>query len=42
MLTAVCLVCQVGAVVEVKNPYGVYQEASINKLTDCSIYTVGE
>nr|XP_046210901.1 AT-rich interactive domain-containing protein 4B-like [Oncorhynchus gorbuscha] len=31
---------KVGAVVEVKNPYGVYQEASINKLTDCSIYTV--
>uniref|UniRef100_A0A4W5QZ74 Tudor domain-containing protein n=1 Tax=Hucho hucho TaxID=62062 RepID=A0A4W5QZ74_9TELE len=33
---------KVGAVVEVKNPDGVYQEASINKLTDCSIYTVGE
>ncbi|CAB1311691.1 unnamed protein product, partial [Coregonus sp. 'balchen'] len=32
---------KVGAVVEVKNPDGVYQEASINKLTDCSIYTVG-
>ncbi|XP_070976293.1 AT-rich interactive domain-containing protein 4B-like [Oncorhynchus clarkii lewisi] len=31
---------KVGAVVEVKNPDGVYQEASINKLTDCSIYTV--
>ena len=33
---------QVGAVVEVKNPDGVYQEATINKLTDASIYTVGE
>ncbi|KAM9558873.1 AT-rich interactive domain-containing protein 4B isoform 3-T3 [Salvelinus alpinus] len=31
---------KVGAVVEVKNPDGVYQEASINKLTDCTIYTV--
>ncbi|XP_019902037.3 AT-rich interactive domain-containing protein 4B isoform X2 [Esox lucius] len=31
---------KVGAVVEVKNPDGVYQEACINKLTDCSIYTV--
>lgn len=35
-------VLQVGAVVEVKNPDGVYQEATINKLTDASIYTVGE
>lgn len=33
---------QVGAVVEVKNQDGVYQEATINKLTDASIYTVGE
>lgn len=32
---------QVGAVVEVKNQDGVYQEATINKLTDASIYTVG-
>lgn len=31
-----------GALVEVKNPDGVYQEATINKLTDASIYTVGE
>ncbi|XP_047208381.1 AT-rich interactive domain-containing protein 4B isoform X2 [Girardinichthys multiradiatus] len=31
---------KVGAVVEVKNPDGVYQEATINKLTDASIYTV--
>ncbi|XP_055791842.1 AT-rich interactive domain-containing protein 4B isoform X2 [Salvelinus fontinalis] len=31
---------KVGAVVEVKNPDGVYQQASINKLTDCTIYTV--
>ncbi|KAL0983665.1 hypothetical protein UPYG_G00130990 [Umbra pygmaea] len=31
---------KVGAVVEVKNSDGVFQEASINKLTDCSIYTV--
>lgn len=30
-----------GAVVEVKNQDGVYQEATINKLTDASIYTVG-
>lgn len=35
-------VLQVGAVVEVKNQDGVYQEATINKLTDASIYTVGE
>lgn len=33
---------QVGAVVEVKNQEGVYQEATINKLTDASIYTVGK
>lgn len=33
---------QVGAVVEVKNQDGVYQEATINKLTDASIYTVGK
>ncbi|XP_029691223.1 AT-rich interactive domain-containing protein 4B isoform X4 [Takifugu rubripes] len=33
-------VLKVGAVVEVKNPDGVYQEATINKLTDASIYTV--
>lgn len=32
---------QVGAVVEVKSQDGVYQEATINKLTDASIYTVG-
>uniref|UniRef100_A0A1A8JG57 AT-rich interactive domain-containing protein 4B n=1 Tax=Nothobranchius kuhntae TaxID=321403 RepID=A0A1A8JG57_NOTKU len=31
---------KVGAVVEVKNPDGVHQEATINKLTDASIYTV--
>ncbi|XP_030234159.1 AT-rich interactive domain-containing protein 4B isoform X3 [Gadus morhua] len=31
---------KVGAVVEVKNQEGVYQEATINKLTDASIYTV--
>uniref|UniRef100_A0A3Q2XT18 AT-rich interaction domain 4B n=1 Tax=Hippocampus comes TaxID=109280 RepID=A0A3Q2XT18_HIPCM len=31
---------KVGAIVEVKNPDGVYQEATINKLTDASIYTV--
>ncbi|XP_042357716.1 AT-rich interactive domain-containing protein 4B isoform X3 [Plectropomus leopardus] len=31
---------KVGAVVEVKNQDGVYQEATINKLTDASIYTV--
>lgn len=31
-----------GAVVEVKNQDGVYQEATINKLTDASIYTVGK
>lgn len=37
---AFCL--QVGAVVEVKNQDGVYQEATINKLTDASIYTVGK
>lgn len=35
-------VLQVGAVVEVKNQDGVYQEATINKLTDASIYTVGK
>ena len=33
---------QVGSVVEVKNQDGVYQEATINKLTDASIYTVGK
>lgn len=33
---------QVGAVVEVKNQDGVYQEATINKLTDASMYTVGK
>uniref|UniRef100_A0A8C6SYY6 Translocase of outer mitochondrial membrane 20 n=1 Tax=Neogobius melanostomus TaxID=47308 RepID=A0A8C6SYY6_9GOBI len=32
--------CLVGLVVEVKNQDGVYQEATINKLTDASIYTV--
>ncbi|XP_077350512.1 AT-rich interactive domain-containing protein 4B isoform X1 [Festucalex cinctus] len=31
---------KVGAIVEVKNQDGVYQEATINKLTDASIYTV--
>ncbi|XP_057703551.1 AT-rich interactive domain-containing protein 4B isoform X1 [Corythoichthys intestinalis] len=31
---------KVGAIVEVKNHDGVYQEATINKLTDASIYTV--
>uniref|UniRef100_A0A3Q3AEP9 AT-rich interaction domain 4B n=1 Tax=Kryptolebias marmoratus TaxID=37003 RepID=A0A3Q3AEP9_KRYMA len=31
---------KVGVVVEVKNQDGVYQEATINKLTDASIYTV--
>ncbi|KAM9727068.1 AT-rich interactive domain-containing protein 4B [Menidia menidia] len=31
---------KVGAVVEVKNQDGVFQEATINKLTDASIYTV--
>ncbi|XP_034408531.1 AT-rich interactive domain-containing protein 4B isoform X2 [Cyclopterus lumpus] len=31
---------KVGAVVEVKNQDGVYQEATINKLNDASIYTV--
>ncbi|XP_072247395.1 AT-rich interactive domain-containing protein 4B [Leuresthes tenuis] len=31
---------KVGVVVEVKNQEGVYQEATINKLTDASIYTV--
>ncbi|XP_076141624.1 AT-rich interactive domain-containing protein 4B isoform X1 [Alosa pseudoharengus] len=31
---------KVGAVVEVKNQDGVYQEATINKLTDASLYTV--
>lgn len=31
---------KVGGVVEVKNQDGVYQEATINKLTDASIYTV--
>ncbi|XP_077437824.1 AT-rich interactive domain-containing protein 4B isoform X2 [Vanacampus margaritifer] len=31
---------KVGAIVEVKNQDGVYQEAAINKLTDASIYTV--
>ncbi|XP_034040902.1 AT-rich interactive domain-containing protein 4B isoform X2 [Thalassophryne amazonica] len=31
---------KVGAVVEVKNQDGIYQEATINKLTDASIYTV--
>lgn len=35
-------VTQVGVVVEVKNQDGVYQEATINKLTDASIYTVGK
>ncbi|KAK3553855.1 hypothetical protein QTP70_012687 [Hemibagrus guttatus] len=30
----------VGAVVEVKNQDGIYQEATINKLTDASLYTV--
>ncbi|KAI4873417.1 hypothetical protein NFI96_016660, partial [Prochilodus magdalenae] len=31
---------RVGAVVEVKNQDGIYQEATINKLTDASLYTV--
>ncbi|XP_052428199.1 AT-rich interactive domain-containing protein 4B isoform X3 [Carassius gibelio] len=31
---------KVGAVVEARNPDGVYQEATINKLTDASLYTV--
>uniref|UniRef100_A0A4X2K6S6 AT-rich interactive domain-containing protein 4B n=1 Tax=Vombatus ursinus TaxID=29139 RepID=A0A4X2K6S6_VOMUR len=31
---------KVGAIVEVKNPDGTYQEAVINKLTDASWYTV--
>ncbi|KAI1894703.1 hypothetical protein AGOR_G00118480 [Albula goreensis] len=31
---------KVGATVEVKNSDGVYQEATINKLTDASLYTV--
>ncbi|XP_061693928.1 AT-rich interactive domain-containing protein 4B isoform X2 [Syngnathoides biaculeatus] len=31
---------KVGAIVEVKNQDGVHQEATINKLTDASIYTV--
>uniref|UniRef100_A0A3B3QRD0 Tudor domain-containing protein n=1 Tax=Paramormyrops kingsleyae TaxID=1676925 RepID=A0A3B3QRD0_9TELE len=31
---------QVGAVVEVRNQDGTYQEATINKLTDASVYTV--
>ncbi|XP_037126808.1 AT-rich interactive domain-containing protein 4B isoform X3 [Syngnathus acus] len=31
---------KVGAIVEVKSQDGVYQEATINKLTDASIYTV--
>ncbi|XP_061914517.1 AT-rich interactive domain-containing protein 4B isoform X2 [Entelurus aequoreus] len=31
---------KVGAIVEVKNQDAVYQEATINKLTDASIYTV--
>lgn len=31
-----------GAVVEVKNQDGIYQEATINKLTDASLYTVGK
>lgn len=28
--------------VEVKNQDGIYQEATINKLTDASLYTVGK
>ncbi|XP_030626432.1 AT-rich interactive domain-containing protein 4B isoform X2 [Chanos chanos] len=31
---------KVGAVVEVRNQDGIYQEATINKLTDASLYTV--
>ncbi|XP_051945511.1 AT-rich interactive domain-containing protein 4B-like isoform X5 [Xyrauchen texanus] len=31
---------KVGAVVEAKNQDGIYQEATINKLTDASLYTV--
>ncbi|XP_058240369.1 AT-rich interactive domain-containing protein 4B isoform X3 [Hemibagrus wyckioides] len=31
---------KVGAIVEVKNQDGIYQEATINKLTDASLYTV--
>uniref|UniRef100_A0A673GQX0 Tudor domain-containing protein n=1 Tax=Sinocyclocheilus rhinocerous TaxID=307959 RepID=A0A673GQX0_9TELE len=30
----------VGAVVEARNQDGIYQEATINKLTDASLYTV--
>ena len=41
-MTRVCVILQVGAAVEVKNQDGVYQEATITKLTDASIYTVGE
>ncbi|XP_042593509.1 AT-rich interactive domain-containing protein 4B-like isoform X2 [Cyprinus carpio] len=33
-------VLKVGAVVEARNPDGIYQEATINKLTDASLYTV--
>ncbi|XP_073668904.1 AT-rich interactive domain-containing protein 4B isoform X2 [Paramisgurnus dabryanus] len=33
-------VLKVGAVVEAKNQDGIYQEATINKLTDASLYTV--
>uniref|UniRef100_A0A8C5FM11 AT-rich interaction domain 4B n=1 Tax=Gadus morhua TaxID=8049 RepID=A0A8C5FM11_GADMO len=40
LTTGPMLFLQVGAVVEVKNQEGVYQEATINKLTDASIYTV--
>lgn len=35
-------ILQVGAIVEVKNLDGAYQEAVINKLTDASWYTVGK
>uniref|UniRef100_A0A8C1ZU66 Uncharacterized protein n=1 Tax=Cyprinus carpio TaxID=7962 RepID=A0A8C1ZU66_CYPCA len=35
-------VLKVGAVVEARNPDGIYQEATINKLTDASLYTVGK
>uniref|UniRef100_A0A672RF31 Tudor domain-containing protein n=1 Tax=Sinocyclocheilus grahami TaxID=75366 RepID=A0A672RF31_SINGR len=31
---------KVGAVVEARNQDGIYQEATINKLTDASLYTV--
>uniref|UniRef100_A0A8C2J317 Uncharacterized protein n=1 Tax=Cyprinus carpio TaxID=7962 RepID=A0A8C2J317_CYPCA len=33
---------KVGAVVEARNQDGIYQEATITKLTDASLYTVGK